>query len=320
MKDIVLSTMEDSLHLLKDMLDEYYEEEGAAEGISRARKKEELLKAVEMGYLKGIVASRGGRAMAFLALSEWGNLLSVNHVFIREQFRGEEIGARLIREAHAYFQNCSWLVTMACVIYPERSDCSFETLRTMGFSLYRRFLMECSLEELSPGPPPSPLYSIVPLAESHIPFLAEVLHRTNCTNVDNELRPGVFDTPLTCLSFLGQIMSGFFGFFEYDLGFAALFDGKPRGALLGTLRMGQEPFIPAVFVEPGYQGKGVGWRLLMASLRRFREKGARKVTLCVTALNEKACQLYEMNGFEITSTYYEAVCSRHRCTAATFPP
>ncbi len=318
MKDLLLCNIKDSLHLLDRVLDEYFDAEKAGEG--RAQKKEELVRAVEMGYLKGIVASIGHEVAAFLALSEWGNLLSVNHLFIRDAYRGREIGARLIKEAQAYFSNCSWLVTMACVIYPDRSECSFETLRTMGFSLYRRFLMECSLDELPPGPPPSSLYSIVPLTEAHIPDLAEALYRTNRENVDNELRPGVFDTPLSCLSFLGQIMSGFFGFFEYDLSFTALFEGKPRGALLGTLRMGQDPFIPAVFVEPQYQGKGAGWRMLLASLSRFRERGARKVTLCVTALNEKACQLYEMNGFEITSTYYEAVYSLYRRAGATSPP
>ena len=48
---------------------------------------------------------------------------------------------------------------------------------------------------------------------------------------------------------------------------------------------------------PGYQGRGLGRRLMEASLQALRVRGYTTVSLTVTSGNERAVRLYEKLGF-----------------------
>ena len=65
--------------------------------------------------------------------------------------------------------------------------------------------------------------------------------------------------------------------------------------------------IQNVGVVPDHRGFGLGRALLIQSLRGFREKGIRRVTLEVTAENAPALRLYEQVGFERRRTSYKSV-------------
>jgi ribosomal-protein-alanine N-acetyltransferase len=70
------------------------------------------------------------------------------------------------------------------------------------------------------------------------------------------------------------------------------------------------PFEGRVFwlaVRPGFHSRGIGMRLMLEVLQRFRQMGALSATLEVRVSNKKAQSLYFMLGFRmigICPAYY----------------
>jgi len=62
-----------------------------------------------------------------------------------------------------------------------------------------------------------------------------------------------------------------------------------------------------VCVLPGYRGRGLGRRLLEASIEALRGKGFRELSLTVTCANRSAIGLYERMGFRTMKTFAAGV-------------
>ncbi|MGA8849020.1 MAG: GNAT family N-acetyltransferase [Dehalococcoidia bacterium] len=62
-------------------------------------------------------------------------------------------------------------------------------------------------------------------------------------------------------------------------------------------------------VDPGYRGKGIGKRLVLAGLARLKSKGLQVAELSVDSENKVACALYQSLGFEVQANafWYEKV-------------
>lgn len=60
--------------------------------------------------------------------------------------------------------------------------------------------------------------------------------------------------------------------------------------------------IDDVFVTPGYQGKGIGKKLMQFAVNRAIDRGNMSVTLSAIEWNTRALHLYESVGFHITKT------------------
>jgi GNAT superfamily N-acetyltransferase len=268
---------------------------------------EELRNSLASGALKGYVLLRGGEPAAFLLFREVERLLFVHHFYVARQFRDGRSGTQLMACVKDYFSNAGHLTLLTCAFFPAVVDFGADEARALGFRPYERFAMERALhrETGETGLPAG--FTISPLEDRHLPRLALVLHETNKGNVDNEIRPGIFDTPPLCLAFLSQIQSGAFGMFNYATSLLAFEENEIVGAIFGTYRLSGSGFVAANFVHPAYQGRGLGKALLSVLLDKFREFGTSKVSLCVSADNERARRLYEHNGFAITSRYFEAL-------------
>jgi [ribosomal protein S18]-alanine N-acetyltransferase len=75
---------------------------------------------------------------------------------------------------------------------------------------------------------------------------------------------------------------------------------RPGGSLVGYAGMwfdGRDVQIMTVATDPGYQGRGIGRRMLTTLLDRARELGAESVLLEVRVDNAPAIHLYESLGF-----------------------
>ena len=61
--------------------------------------------------------------------------------------------------------------------------------------------------------------------------------------------------------------------------------------------------------DPGYRGRRVGKRVLLAGLAQLEKKGARVTELTVDSENEVANKLYRSVGFKVqyNSLWYEKV-------------
>ena len=76
------------------------------------------------------------------------------------------------------------------------------------------------------------------------------------------------------------------------------------GEVVGTVGCagvaGGKGRVRGMAVLPGWQGRGVGWRLLLAAEEELREKGCRRVTLDTTAPLARAGRFYESHGYSAT--------------------
>ena len=58
-----------------------------------------------------------------------------------------------------------------------------------------------------------------------------------------------------------------------------------------------ELYVANLAVDPDYQSRGIGRRLLAAAAQRAEERGYRRLSLHVAASNARALHLYESVGF-----------------------
>jgi ribosomal-protein-alanine N-acetyltransferase len=77
-------------------------------------------------------------------------------------------------------------------------------------------------------------------------------------------------------------------------------DGRVVGFILGFKHTPTEGRVFWVAVRPGYQGQGIGRRLLTTVIKLFRLIGAVSATLEVRASNFQAQGLYTSLGFQMT--------------------
>jgi ribosomal-protein-alanine N-acetyltransferase len=60
-------------------------------------------------------------------------------------------------------------------------------------------------------------------------------------------------------------------------------------------------------VLPGYQGRGLGRRLMLESLAALRRIAASELSLTVTCANQGAIRLYESLGFRVVKVFAAGV-------------
>lgn len=97
----------------------------------------------------------------------------------------------------------------------------------------------------------------------------------------------------------------FTAFYEYHgrTTLVAESNGRIVGFVLGFKHTPLEGRVFWLAVRPGYQGIGVGRRLLSTILSIFRRMGALSATLEVRVSNKKAQSLYSIMGFRMTGIY-----------------
>ncbi|WP_246565896.1 GNAT family N-acetyltransferase [Tissierella carlieri] len=74
--------------------------------------------------------------------------------------------------------------------------------------------------------------------------------------------------------------------------------------MVGSVEI-HENIIDHLFVNPKYQNKGYGKKLLFFAINRLQEAGTDEITLFVADLNKEAVQLYLNNGFKCINTTIE---------------
>ena len=62
-----------------------------------------------------------------------------------------------------------------------------------------------------------------------------------------------------------------------------------------------------ICVMPGYQGRGLGRRLIAATIAALRARNFEALSLTVTAANERAVRLYEKIGFKRIKSFTAGV-------------
>ncbi|KAF0193994.1 MAG: hypothetical protein FD169_2094 [Bacillota bacterium] len=81
-----------------------------------------------------------------------------------------------------------------------------------------------------------------------------------------------------------------------DLFLVAESEGIIVGAVLGAFD-GRRGWVYHLGVDPSYQNRGIGTKLMADLLERYRANGVNKVNLMVTADNLAVCEYYKKMGF-----------------------
>jgi ribosomal protein S18 acetylase RimI-like enzyme len=74
-------------------------------------------------------------------------------------------------------------------------------------------------------------------------------------------------------------------------------DAAPVGAVLASRVAERTGHITQICVKPGYQGRGLGHRMMIASMEALERRSLSALTLTVTSANRNAVTLYEQLGF-----------------------
>jgi len=82
---------------------------------------------------------------------------------------------------------------------------------------------------------------------------------------------------------------------------------KPIGMVLTSTVAEGVGHTTQICVLPGYQGNGLGRRLMEASLAALRVHGYHALTLTVTSINASAVRLYENLGFRTVKSFAAGV-------------
>jgi len=79
-------------------------------------------------------------------------------------------------------------------------------------------------------------------------------------------------------------------------------EGKAVGVIVGTID-GSRGYFYRLAVDPQYQGKGYGRKLVEALEKRFREKGVSRIFIMVNQDNTKVLPFYNALGYEIKNYF-----------------
>ncbi|VTS06927.1 GNAT family N-acetyltransferase [Tuwongella immobilis] len=169
---------------------------------------------------------------------------------------------------------------------------------------YKRFRMECSLEDI-PAPDRLPDGFIwLPWNDSLLELHAETKLACFQHEVDSTVFPSLGELP-GCLNLMKAIRNrpGFCPQATWLIagpdGFCGTVQGLIDAAGLGAIQN--------LGVVPGCRGLGLGKALLLQALQGFRQVGLSRGFLEVTACNELAVQMYRRFGFRSVKTIYRSV-------------
>ncbi len=174
----------------------------------------------------------------------------------------------------------------------------------MAITYYKRLRMEIDLGGLADPPPLPQPYFWIPWDEALLTAHAEVKYQSFREAIDAAVFPCLGDRN-GCLRLMREIRrkAGF-------LPAATWLIGHPEGCvgtIQGVVDRGPIGAIQNIGVLPGHRGLGLGGALVLHALTGFREAGASRAYLEVTAENRSAVRLYRGLGFHRVKTLYKAV-------------
>lgn len=170
-----------------------------------------------------------------------------------------------------------------------------ELLEGAGFGRYCRYELRLSSEAILPSVDERS-HPIRPLRQGDGGSLLRIFEAAYRGSLDRYLFQTLEDPREDAAQQIETICSGRYGPLDPSASVVWEESGELAGAVL-VVRDDAGALIIEVMVDPRWQGKGIGRRLLGASLRSLREEGAFPIRLNVTGGNRSAIRLYRSLGF-----------------------
>jgi ribosomal protein S18 acetylase RimI-like enzyme len=277
-----------------------------------------IKKFIDARSLTGSAILEEGRPVgyAFYVLEEHKGL--VGGLFVSPRFSQQELSQRLLTDTLATLSGIPKLERVEAQLIPFGYELD-SVLREYGFRLYTRQFMIASLASVigeSFDVPTGmiregPGSGLILERWDHRYFepCARLIQLAYANHVDGEINDQ-YRSESGALRFLKNIiiLPGC-GQFQPEASFVL----KPphAGHLIGVVLNSRVAegvgHTTQICAMPGYQGRGVGRRLMEASLRALRVRHFTTVSLTVTSGNERAVRLYETLGFETVKKFAAGV-------------
>jgi ribosomal protein S18 acetylase RimI-like enzyme len=258
--------------------------------------------------LAGYAAMEDGEAAgySFYVLEEQKGL--IGGLYVSRKYPQEQIGRRLLEELLFNLRAIPHLERIEAQLMP--FGCAMDqALGAHGFRLYGRLFMLLAISDTPPAAGPAPAMRPERWHDRFFEPCARLIHLAYTDHVDSEINDQ-YQSAAGALRFLKNIilLPGC-GQFLPAASFLLRAPGSNEliGAVLSSEVAPRVGHITQICVQPGFQGQGLGRKLILAAIEALREMRFGKLTLTVTSANTPAVRLYETLGFRTVKTFSAAV-------------
>jgi ribosomal protein S18 acetylase RimI-like enzyme len=258
--------------------------------------------------LAGYAAVDNGQAAgySFYVLEEQKGL--IGGLYVSPKHPQEEIGRRLLDEL---------LFTLRAVPHLERIEAQLmpfgcamdQVLSEHKFHLFARQFMLLAMSNALALPGPDPHLRLERWNDSCFEPCARLIHLAYADHVDSAINDQ-YQSAAGALRFLKNIiyLPGC-GEFQPAASFVLRSPGSSElvGAVLSSEVAPRVGHITQICVQPGFQGQGLGRKLILAAVAALRGLKFAELTLTVTSSNTPAVHLYDTLGFRTIKTFSAGV-------------
>jgi len=268
-----------------------------------------IRKFMDARSLAGAAALDDGQAAGygFYVVEETKGL--IGGLFVSPRYAQEAIAGQLLAEMLAPLRATPHVERIEAQLIP--FGATFDrALVEQRFRLYTRNFMILPLSKAAlAGAPVSRGLRLERWDDRYFEPCARLIQLAYANHIDSEINDQ-YRTEEGALKFLKNIiiLPGC-GRFLPDASFVVRPMASDRliGAVLTSAVSAGVAHTTQICVMPGYQRNGMGVRLMEASLQALKSQRFHALTLTVTALNQRAAQLYERLGFQTAKSFAAAV-------------
>lgn len=268
-----------------------------------------IKKFVDAHSLNGAAALADGRAVGygFYVIEETKGL--IGGLYVSPQYAQSAIARQLLGEMLGPLRAMPRLDRIEAQLIP--FGASFDqALVEQKFRLYTRNFMILPLAQMpASGAPVSTGLRLERWDDRHFEACARLIQLAYANHIDSEINDQ-YRSEEGALKFLKNIiiLPGC-GQFLPDASFIVkpLASERLIAAVLTSAVSAGVAHTTQICVMPGYQGHGLGLRLMEASAQALMSRRFHALTLTVTALNARAVRLYERLGFQTVKSFAAAV-------------
>ena len=243
----------------------------------------------------------------FYVIEEHKGLLG--DLFVSPAHSQTEVGELLLREIVESLRGIPFLKRIEAQLMPFGSKLG-AALSALGFSLYARQFMVCSLNGGEPATQQPPAgFKIEVWDERYLSPSADLIHHAYANHVDGEINDQ-YRTREGAMKFLKNIvlLPGC-GQFEPRASFV-LYDqlnARLAGVVLTSIVAKGTGHTTQLCVLPEYRGRRLGKELMNTSIEALRKMRATELSLTVTTNNKNAVDLYDGLGFRTLKSFFAGV-------------
>jgi ribosomal protein S18 acetylase RimI-like enzyme len=268
-----------------------------------------IKKFLETHSLAGSAAIEDGRPVGygFYVIEDHKGMLG--GLFVSPHHSTGPIGERLLTDIIDTLRGTPLVQRIEAQLMPFGASLD-QVLAARGLRLFPRHFMLLRLaDHTASSAQHSPGLRIERWQERHMAGCAELINLTYCSHIDGAINDQ-YRTRAGAMKFLKNIviLPGC-GQFEARASFVLRDELSDQlvGVVLTSMVAPGVGHTTQLCILPGFQGRGLGRRLMLASMNELSNLRASELSLTVTASNVGAVQFYEKLGFRTLKTFVAGV-------------